>query len=245
MDVWAVIRKTRRIFWKYRRLFYLAGGILLAVCAVFYFRSFFSSGVDWYDAFLFKGQDQSTVTYIGQDSYGTVAISVNRKNAGEIDIAYDLPYNKLKSYKIQLSAEVDFWRLLTITDQNGETVFDGKYQTGNSFLYTLSGMPAAGDIPAIQSGENPYSPFHPNYRRMVGIATGEYDRLWGSWWQLAIGLLLIALVVVDVRTPKISSRLRKYLTGDGPQRADVYELAQAAVRLVVILVAMGFLLSAI
>lgn len=245
MDFGTAFKKGRRICRKYRRLFYLAGAIFLAIFAIFYFRSFFSVGVDWYDTFLNKGKDKSTIVYSGEDSYGRIAISVNRKNSSEMDITYDLPYNKLKSYKIKLGAEVDFWHLLTITNQNGEKVFDGKYQVGNSFLYDLSGMPAMGDIAAVQAGMNPYSPFTPNYRRMVGIATGEYEHFWGTNWQLVVGLLLIALVVVDIKTPKISYRIRQFLMGEEPQHAEVYELVQTAVRLVILIVAAGFLLSAV
>lgn len=245
MNVRVVVRKAWRFFRKYRRIFYLAFAVLGLVFTFWYFSTFFTTGVDYNGAFLAKSTQKNTVVYSGRDQYGEIFISVNRHDQTEYDVSFQIPYNsKLKAYKITLGEEVAFWRDIQIMDQQGDILFDGKYQRSNSFLYDKSGIPVHGDI-ADTSSVNPYLNFSPNLRRMTGIATGEYEYQLGVWWKLLIGLLLFALLAVDIRRQFSASFIRLLLPEENDLSEMILSLSKIGVRLVVGIAAFCFLLSAI
>lgn len=230
---------------KYRRLILLFGMILGIILALLYLNAFFTKGVPFNGMFLEREMKKSTVVYSGKDRYGEVSLSVNRSNSQSMEIAYLVPYNKMKSYKIILGEEKDFWQTISITDQSGELVFDGKYQKHNSFLYDKNGVPAHGYLPKKDRGENPYLTFDPNLREMTGIATGEYEELRGNAGLLLIALLLAGLVLVDIKNPMISFRVRQFVMGEEPQPTEWFELIQGIVRVVALIAAFILLLKAI
>lgn len=244
MNASQCIRKVRRIVRKYRRLFLLLLALLGAICAVFYFKAFFSTGMDWNGSLLIRSKENAVAVYSGRDSFGNVKITVNQKNANEFDIAYELPYNKLISYHITIENEKNFWRQVKIIDQSGTILLTGKYQKGNNFLYDQNGLPAYSGSEVILNGQNPYTPFEPNYRRMVGMVLGEYDHLRGEPWKMIVGFLLLGVVILDIRLPILSLRIRSFLFGE-EQPTIAFELLQLGIRTVLIIVSLGFLLKAI
>lgn len=244
-DLMAAGKQGRRILRKYRRVFLLAALILGAVFLFLYCRAFFRVGMDWNDTFLPRSREQSTIVYSGADRWSDITITIDRISKTEMDISYRYMTSRERTYRLTISEEKDFWRDVRIDAKDGTNLFTGRYQQGNSFLYDKNGLPALGAIGSTASGVNPYLDFVPNYRVMVGIAVGEYDRIFGNVGYLLAGLLLAALVVFDVKHPILTARLRQFLMGDAPQRADTFELVCNCVRAVLVLVAFGFLLAAI
>jgi hypothetical protein len=243
VDLPILMKKIQRGCRKYRRLL-LIGLLLVGVLsAIFYFNAFFSRGMDWNNHFLKKKTEKGVITYHGRDRYGEITIQVNRlTNLETYDVTYQIPGGKQKSYRLTFGEEQDFWRDLTISNR-GETVFEGKYQRGNRFLYSGDNSPLYGDT-QISSG-NPYLSFEPNLRRMAGIAMGEYDRLRGRFGRFLTGAILAAVVVVDIRVPRITAKIRWLISGEDAHPTDTFERIQFCVRALAVFVALCFLLSAL
>lgn len=245
MNIRKAVRAANRFLRRYRRLIWLVLIVFGTVAALFYLNTFFTKGVSFNGIFLEKEMKKSTIVYSGKDDYGDVSLSVNRKDSLSMDIAYTVPYNKLKSYKIVLGEEKNFWQTISITGQNGSVLFDGKYQKHNSFLYDKNSVPSHGYIPQKATGESFYLTFEPNLREMVGIATGEYEELRGDVGKLLIALLLAALVLIDVKNPMISYRIRQFIMGEEPQPTEWFELIQGILRAIVLITSAAFLFSAV
>lgn len=245
MDIMNTLTLVWRFLRRYRRIFYLALGILTLVFLLWYLSTFFTTGVDFQGVFLAKSQKQNTIVYSGRDAYGDISISVNHPTANEYDVSFQIPYNtNAKSYKITLGEEVNFWRSVEIIDQQGEILFSGKYQRDNSFLYDSSNLPVEGDISAA-SAENPYLQFKPNLRRLTGIATGEYEHRLGEWWKCIAGFLCLALILFDCSRQMSKSAILLLWPEDSQPAPALLGLIQLALRLLAGIAAFLFLICAI
>ena len=240
----AKVKQARRILRKYRRVFWLVGGILGLILVILYFRVFFRVGLDWNGAFLTRSREQAATVYTGEDRWSDISISVEWTSENEVRMSYRYQQTKMRTFLLTIGKEEDFWRTVTIRAQDGAELFSGRYQKGNSFLYDYNQLPVQGEIESTAPDVNPYLNFSPNYRVMVGIVLGEYDHIHGNGWLLFIGFLAAALVVFDLRCPLLTTGLRRYLVGESPQRTDTFELIQIGIRAVLALVAVGFWLAA-
>lgn len=252
MDLRIAVKRGRRILRRYRKLFKLLFIVAAAVCAVFYFLAFFSGGVTFQgETFLKKGGSKSTVTYTGKDAFGDIVLTVHQRSKTETDISYLVPYNKLKTYTVTITEvanknpDLPPSYKMTITAGSGSILFDGEYKRGDPFLYSKAGLPIHSGDDSVREGVNPYLSYEPNLRRMAGFVTGEYFQRRGSWGMLLLGAALIALVWIDVKNPIISYKVRETLIGSAPEPTDLSEAIQFAVRAIVVIVGVGFLLAAI
>ncbi len=245
------LKKARRIFRKYRKLFYLLGVLLAGVLAVCYLFAFFESGAPFQgNTFLKKTSSRGDTVYSGRDTHGDIVLTVHQRDKTETDISYLVPYNKPKTYTVSLTEvanknpELPPSYSLRITAGNGSILFDGAYQRGDSFLYSKAGLPLYGDDDSVREGMNPYANYEPNLRRMVGFVTGEYDQRRGSWSQFILGLLFLGAVWLLKRNPRLFHRAWNTVVGPGSLnqwRGTAFLLLQIAAAAV----GVGFLLAAI
>lgn len=243
-----LIKRTRRIFRRYRKLFRLLGWIAGIVFLIFYLLAFFSQGVVFMDHFLRKASTSSAITYSGQDPHGPIVLTVRQTDKSTTSISYQLPYNKLKTYTLTLAEiqrknpDLPVEYSLTIHSGDGSLLFDGKYQRGSPFLYSKAGAAVNTDIEPYRNPENPWLNFEPNLRRMVAIALGEYDQQRGDWFCFLLGIGVLALLWADVRRPLISGKLRELFTGLPDRLANRLLLA---VRLAVLITGFGLMMAAL
>ena len=250
-DIKAFCKRVSKLAKRYRTLIRLVLIVLGIIGGIFYLKAFFTKGVVYENEFLTRKNDGAAVIYTGEDRYGKIQLTVHQRSKTEIDISYLVPYNKLKTYTLVLNEisnsnpEVTPWYRLRITAGNGSILFDGKYQRGNPFLYTNNNLPDNSDIASGSSGSNPYQNFSPNLRRMVGIATGEYDRLLGNAWYFLLGLAFIGLVCFDAYKPVVSDKIREAVIDGEYQRSEWDGLVLFSVRLIFVIVGICFLMGAI
>ncbi|MCI8406780.1 MAG: hypothetical protein HFE43_07245 [Oscillospiraceae bacterium] len=251
MTIPILIKKARRIFRRYRKLFRLLACLAGAVCLVCYLTAFFSKGIDFLDAFLRRSGKGSAIVYSGQDSHGKITLTVQQQSKDVTTISYQLPYNKLKTYTLTLTEiqrknpDLPAEYALVIQSGDGSILFDGKYQRGAPFLYSKTGAAVNTDIEPQRNPDNPYLNFAPNLRRMTGIALGEYDQQRGDWFCMLLGAGLLTLIWFDARRLMISGPLEEMLSGTGAFPEAWGHRILLLLRLVAALVGLGLMLAAL
>ena len=236
MSLAAFVRKLMHVCARYKKILLGVCGALCAAAAFFYLRAFFTVGVDFDGAFLTKHRESGAVVYTGENAFGALRIEAARTESGAA-VTYTVPYNKPHAYTVAFSPDSEFWQNVTVTDSwTDETLFDGKYQRGNAFLYDSHNRPVYGDMERSDGG-NPYINFSPNLRRLVGFAAGEYEHIAGNWLCFIPGVLLILLVLFHVRFPIVTMRIERRLLGRDPMPSEARLLFHTALHLILLFLA--------
>lgn len=203
--------------------------ILLIVSMIFYFKSFFTVGINFDETFLKKEVISSESHYIGNNSYGDIHITVKGIISidGNAEVIYRLPNNIIKQFKLNADTQ---WKsnILYIKDNNGTAIFEGYYQKDSFFLYDKNRNPLLDNsIQFIIIGQSPYnSDYNISLKNVADMAYFSNDTIRGRYEYLVFAILLFIITAIDIKFPLFFFTLSHFLDVRNPEPSDFYIVIQ-------------------
>lgn len=211
--------KIKNIFSKKNRLFTFLG-IIVIILLILYFKTFFTNGALFYDKFLKKEVIDSEIHYINKKY--NIHIIVDRIDYNNIIVTYNLPNNRRKEFNIDYSTE-DNWEfnIHRIENENGSTLFEGKYRIGTFFLYDKNGKPIF-DTSLLETRNQHNDSYEVSPLNILNFAFSSNDRLRGELGPLMMAILLFIITVIDIKYPLFFFTLNHFLDVKDPEPTDFY-----------------------
>ncbi|MDD2494321.1 MAG: hypothetical protein PHE29_03930 [Tissierellia bacterium] len=125
----------------------------------------------------------------------------------------------------------DKWSIgeVEIKEENGKTIFEGKYGINSMLLLDKNGKPVIENI-TLYTDLGKESPYYEKYqlslKRIVEFSLLENERVRGEFELLAISILLLLLTIIDVKYPLLFFTLSHYLSVKDPEPTDYYIVMQ-------------------
>jgi len=219
----------------------------IMVILIFYFKTFFTTGAYFDEAFLKKQVLSSENHYKGKNKYGSIEIIVkglvNKQSSVAMD--YRLPNNINKKFivnfedisNLDTSVEniVDKYvgnpgiGIKNIKDEDGNTVFPGGvYKKDINYLFEKDGEPILDDFNQIIIGME--DPYNNNYKvslnNVAAFATSAKDVIRGKYEYFVPAILLFILTLIDIKFPLFFFTLKHLLDVKDPEPSEFYIFMQ-------------------
>jgi hypothetical protein len=238
----------------------------ILVILFFYFRTFFTMGVYFDDAFLKKEIVTSETHYKGKSKYGKIEIIVKglANKQSIVEIEYRLPNNINKKYIVEfekvsnLGIGIDnigdgYVRdsrigIENIKDEQGNIIFPGGvYEKGFDFLFKKNGDPFMDDIShVVIEMQDPYNNnYNVSLNNVAAFATSANDVIRGKYEYFVPAILLLLVTLIDIKFPLFFFTLRNGLDVKDPEPSDFYLLMQNISRYVYPIIAIILMIAAL
>ena len=238
----------------------------ITVIMIFYFKTFFTTGVYFDDAFLKKQVLSSEIHYTGKTKYGRIQIMVkgivDKQNSVEVD--YRLPNDINKKYTVKFeklsnlgigmeNIEDEYVSNLgigieNIKDGEGNTIFPGGvYKKDIHYLFEKDGNPFLDDFnQIIIESEDLYNKnYKVSLNNVAAFATSANDVIRGKYKYFVPAILLLIVELIDIKFPLLFFTLRNGLDVKDPEPSEFYLLMQNISRYVYPIIAIILMIAAI
>lgn len=201
--------------------------ICIVVIAVFYFKTFYTTGIYFEDTFLKKEVVNSDNHYRGESAFGTIHITVKgqKNKQGNVDVIYRLPNDIYKQYTVNFK-DAGNWDLgiTSIEDVDGNIIFEGEYRKGSYVLIDKDGKPfIERDLGFRISGENPYDKGYKVFLVNVAeLASLSNDTIRGRYEFLILAIFILVFTGIDMKFPLFFFTLQNALSVRDPEPSDLY-----------------------
>lgn len=201
-------------------------GIVLIIVIILYIKIFSAKGIVFDQAFLKKiAITSSEVHYKGENRYGPIEIIV-KEQRNSIGVSYQLPNGTYKQYTVEFTGEeVNGMKSVTIHNQEGREIFNGKYRSDSWFLLDFKGEPfwKEGNIELIVNGQSPYdSDYKVDLKNVVDCASQANERIRGEYRFVVLAFILFLFTSVDMKYPMFFFTLNNFLSVKDPEPSDFY-----------------------
>lgn len=205
--------------------------VILALIAFLYLRVFFTTGVHFDEIFLKKHTISNETQYIGKSKQGDIQITVNGwaniKRESAAEVIFNLPNNIYERYTVNFSDEEKYFLgNVEIKNENDVTIFEGKYQKGNMFLYDMDNEPIIEGFNVSIGNEKNNVLYDNNYRipliSIVQFALHENETMRGNGAILFAALVLIFFTFIDIKYPLFFFELRHSFEVEDPKPTEFY-----------------------
>ncbi len=232
--------KIKNIFSKKNRLFTFLSFFVI-ILLILYFKTFFTKGVYFYDKFLKKEVRNSEIHYYNKK----IDIIVDRIDYNNTTVTYNLPEGLKKEFYIDYSTvnNLDF-KINSIKNEYGNTLFEGNYQIGTIWLKDKNGEPIF-DAPSLRIGGHSYVTFEATPLNTLNFAFSANDRFRGDAGPLMMAILIFILTFIDIKYPLFFFTLNHFLDVKDPEPTDFYLSMQKASWVVMPLIGILLMIAAI
>jgi len=226
--------------------------IFIVIMAILYIKTFFTVGIRYDDVFLKKEVVGSESHYKGSNIYGNFHITVEgqKDKSSSANVIYRLPNNISAWYTVKFK-DASNWDLgikdISIMDEKGNIIFEGKYIKDTFFLYDKNGEPMVDEV--IRVRINDETLYNEDYKiplkNIADLATFSDDTIRGRYEFLIMAVFLFIYIGIDIKFPLFFFNLRYWLAVENPEPSDFYIAMQKISWVVVPIIGIILLIAAI
>lgn len=205
--------------------------IAIILALIYYFRLFFTTGINYDDTFL-KRESKSTETiYSGSNTYGDLKITVQgiKNQDSSAKVIYQLPNHIYQVYTVEFKLP-SYWEagIQGIRDEDGTLVFEGDYDLDNHYLIEKNGemfFQFNGRVLIIDEnlyGEN----YEINLTNVVDLVYSSLETIRGNYAFLLPSIVLFVIFIIDYRFPLFFFYSKHRFDVKDPEPSDMYLILQ-------------------